>query len=98
MIKFRDLFRRQKAGEQLHVQATPSTGASHEHKFIGMPCDMGRKIYRVCQVSGCNFSETVSATVGQQAATAPLADAVRSFQNTVMSDVERELEKRGKRR
>jgi hypothetical protein len=97
MIKFRDLFRRQKAVGQVHVQTKPTLGADHQHDFVGMPCDMGRKMYRLCRTKGCDFSETVSATAAQRAETAPLAEAVRGFQDQVMGDVAEELAKRRKR-
>lgn len=97
MIKFRDLFRRQKAAGQVHVQTKPEPGAHHEHKYFELPCDMGRKVFRTCIVPGCNHSETVDATAAQKAEVAPLADAVRGFQDQVLDDVETELAKRRKR-
>lgn len=97
MIKIKDLFRRQKEAGQVHVQTKPEPGADHEHKFFEMPCDMGRKVFRKCTVPGCDLSETVPATAAQQAETAPLADAVRGFQNQVLGDVEREIKRRNRR-
>ena len=98
MIKFRDLFRSQKAAGQVHVQSKPELGADHEHDLVGMPCDMGRKVYQICRTPGCKFSETVDATAAQQKEVAPLADAVRGFQDQVVADVERELGNRRKHR
>jgi hypothetical protein len=98
MIKFRDLFRKQKAAGQVHVQTKPELGADHQHDFMELPTDMGRKVYRVCRAKDCDFSETVRATAVQRAEAAPLADAVRGFQNQVLGDVETELTKRRKHR
>ena len=98
MIKFRDLFGRQKAAGQVHVQSKPTLGADHEHDFFEMPCDMGRKVYRKCRTKGCDVSETVDATAAQQAEVAPLADAARRFQDQVLGEVERELGQRRKHR
>jgi hypothetical protein len=97
MIKFRDLFRRQKAAGQVHVQTKPEPGADHEHDIFELPTDMGRKVLRMCRTKGCPFTETVNATTAQRAETAPLANAVRGFQDQVLDDVETELAKRRKR-
>jgi hypothetical protein len=96
-FRFRDLFQRQKNAGQVHAQTKPELGADHEHDFFEMPCDMGRKVYRSCRTKGCDVSETVAATAAQRAETAPLADGVRAFQDQVLGDVERELNKRPRR-
>lgn len=67
---------------------------AHIHDFIDFPTDMGAKVYRRCW--GCDYSETVAATAAQQAATAPLANAIRAFQDQVVTDAARAL-KRGER-
>lgn len=81
-------------------EATPQTElpADHQHDFAELPCDMGRKVYRYCMTKGCDVSETVSATAEQRSETAPLANQVRSFQDTILDDVERELGRRRKHR
>lgn len=75
----------------------PEPSADHQHDLVGMPCDMGRKVYQVCRTKGCDFSQTVPATAVQQAEVAPLADAVRGFQDQVLGDVEREMGRRKRR-
>lgn len=94
MISFRDLFRRQKAAGQVHVQSKPTLGADHEHDILELPTDMGRKVLRMCRTKECDFIETVAATAAQEAETAPLTEAVRGFQEQVLSDVERDLNQR----
>jgi hypothetical protein len=79
-------------------QFAPSLPADHQHDFAELPCDMGRKVYRMCRTKGCDFDETVPATASQRAETAPLANQVRGFQDQVLGDVEAELAKGRKRR
>lgn len=75
----------------------PEPSADHEHDFFELPTDMGRKVLRMCRAKGCEFSETVNATAAQRAEAAPLADAVRGFQDQVLGDVEREMGRRKRR-
>lgn len=98
MIKFRDLFRRQKAAGQVHVQSKPTLDADHEHDIVELPTNMGKSVLRMCRTKGCDYMKTVDATAEQQAEVAPLTDAVRGFQDQVLGDVERELGQRRKHR
>lgn len=66
---------------------TPGLPADHQHDFAELPCDMGRKVYRMCRTKGCDFNET-----------APLANQVRGFQDQVLGDVAEELGRRRKHR
>jgi hypothetical protein len=77
---------------------TPGLPADHQHDFAELPCDMGRKVYRMCRTKGCDFNETVPATAEQRRETAPLANQVRGFQDQVLGDVAEELGRRRKPR
>lgn len=98
MIRFRDLFQRQKDAGQVCVQSKPALGADHEHDILELPTDMGRKVLRRCRTKGCPFVETVDATTAQRAETKPLADQVRGFQESVLDDVLHELGRQRKHR
>lgn len=65
------------------------TPGEHEHAFFDLPCDMGRKVFRMCAMPGCDYQETVDATEEQQAAAKPMSDVARRLIERATSDIEK---------